>query len=444
MKTSALRSLTFAQLAFGLVIQLGGCASEPPSEESDSASVTAALASRAAVATRTVAAPAASKTAAIAGTKSPVVTTATLAQPTVTPTVAPTTGGSGATSELEALHPWDVVISQTGGNDCRGILIHPSWVLTAAHCIGVYPAIVSYSRTDPTTNALSQDSRMADIYAPARGMFIPTTYTLDNGFGQPIDDIALIKLATPFNIDRNIQTAGMPRGPANPGRTGIVATNNHTTQPAGYTAVVRTPQLATADCTAPAGFVCITPPAGSICHGDSGSGFTELLDGRATVVGILSNMSVDGTESCIAADKQVELTDVYAHRDWILSTMGMSLEQVEGRVRVRASGTSTGSMSLTCTATSGPTVEVGMNVPGSEIGIDCDDASVVCQPASGQSLSGFGVRITAADGSVTTQSLPFLPAFTATYADPGATFQQYTCSVSSGLVNAAETSLQTY
>ena len=444
MNPSSLRSLIFVPLAFGLVMELGGCASEPPPGEADTASVTEALTSRAAAASGDVATTAAaSKTAALAAAKSQTVAVAPSAPVTVTPTVTPTTGGSSATSNLETLHPWDVRIGGTGGLDCRGILIHPSWVLTAAHCIGPYPGTVSYSRTDPTTGVVSQGSRSFDLNGRQRGMFVHEGYKMDSGFGQPVDDIALIRLATPFTINRSIQTAGLPRAPANPGRTGTVATNNHVALPAGYTAVVRTPQLATTDCAAPSGFLCISPPAGSLCHGDSGSGFTELLDGRATVVGLLSNVSVSGTDDCIGDSKQAELTDVYAYQSWILSKMGMSLEQVAGRVRLRASGTSAGLLSLTCISTNGPTVEVGMNVPGGEIAMDCDDASVVCKAPSGQSLTGFNLRTVAPDGSVTTQSLPYLPAFTATYADPGATFQQYTCSVSSGLATAAAASLTT-
>ena len=86
-----------------------------------------------------------------------------------------------------------------------------------------------------------------------------------------------------------------------------------------------------------------------MCHGDSGSGFVEIRDGRATIVGVTSNIDSDGSD-CIPANKQAQLADVFAYRDWIYATMGMSPEQVDGRVRLRWSGLASqpGIMSLQC------------------------------------------------------------------------------------------------
>ena len=424
MFTQSLRSLVLAPLVLGPLLSAGGCDSVGGSEEVETAGASDALTIRTGIATTDLVA--------ASGSRTVVPVSGSL-------TVSPPPGGNSVGSDLETLHPWDVRIGGTGGLSCRGILIHPSWVLTAAHCIGPYPGTVSFSRTDPATGMVSTDSQSFDAAGRSRGMFVHPSYVPDSGFGQPQNDIALIRLASPFQIDRNIQTAGLPRAAANPGRTGMVATNNHTTLPAGSTAVVRAAQLSAADCAAPSGFFCIRPPAGSLCRGDSGSGFTELLDGRATVVGLLSNIS--GGDDCIAADKQAELTDVYAYESWILSTVNLSLEGVAGRVRVRASEASNGTLSLTCISANGAPVQIGMNVPGGEIAIDCDDASVVCGAPSGRSLTGFSLRTIAPNGSATVQALPYLPAFTATYADPGASFLQYTCSVSTGItaVSAATT-----
>lgn len=333
-------------------------------------------------------------------------------------------------SGLESAHPWVVQISGTGGLDCRGVLIHPSWVLTAGHCIGTIAGSVSYARTDPTTGVTTQDSRSFDVNGPHRGMFLHPAFRLDSGFGQPLNDIALIRLQTPFTLDRNIQTVALPRSAAIAGRSGTITTHNHVAQPAGYTALFRTPQLAAAACSTPTGFVCIAPPAGSLCKGDSGSGFVELLDGRATVVGITSNVS--GGDDCIGVNGRAQLSDVFNYRSWILTTMGKTQEQVAGRVRVRWSGyASSGIMRLTCIATNGAPIEVPMNVPGGELSMDCDDASVVCQPeASAYFMSGFSMRSVSADGgSVTVSQLPYLSGWTAAYADPGSAFQEYTCAV---------------
>lgn len=447
------RSWVTPMIVGALFLHLGGCASEPLSDEGEPSSSSSALASRAAASRSvddTTAAGSEKITAVVAArTKSSATTSGDAA------TVIPVSGGSGGTSDLESSHPWAVRISGTGGLDCRGVLIHPSWVLTAAHCIGTIAGNVSYARTDPTTGAVSQDSRSFDVYGRNQGMFVPNTYVAGVNFGQPKDDIALIRLATPFTIDRNIQTVGLPRSPANPGRTGIIATNDHSAAlPAGYTAIVHSPQLAPADCAAPSGFLCINPPATSLCQGDSGSGFVMTLDGRATVVGIVSNGSnLDPTNHCIGVNGQAELTDVYSYRDWILGTMGMSLEQVAGRVRLRGAGassfdmlrgigaSSTGMLSLRCLSTDSaappPYVEVATNVPGGEIAIDCDGAQVFCLPPAGLSLTGFDVRTIGAGG--TTTALPYLSDFTVALVHPGASFQQYTCTVGGGLLTSTGT-----
>ena len=42
-------------------------------------------------------------------------------------------------------------------------------------------------------------------------MFVHPEFDPDSGFGQPKNDIALIRLATPFTINAGIQTAALPR-----------------------------------------------------------------------------------------------------------------------------------------------------------------------------------------------------------------------------------------
>ena len=97
------------------------------------------------------------------------------------------------------------------------------------------------------------------------------------------------------------------------------------------------------------------------------------------MTGVVSNLSGGG--DCIAANQQLQLADVFAYRDWIYSTMGKSPEQVDGRVRVRWSGLASapGSMSLEClSAPATGTISSTMNIPGSEISMDCDRVRVTC------------------------------------------------------------------
>lgn len=417
MKSPSFKSLASMLLAGALSAPVVGCGMEGLTEDDETTSATGALTRAAAVAD--IDAVAAESTTTTPRTISPAVVAAAL------------TPAPSATTDLERNYPWSVRIGQTGGLDCRGTLIHPLWVLTAAHCIGPFAGVVTYSRTDPATGVVTGGSQQFNANGPQRGMFVHPDYERDTGFGQPENDIALIRLAAPFAIDRNIQTAALPRFWANPGRVGTIATNNHSNAPAGYTSIVRAPQLTDAECSSPSGFICISPPEGSLCPGDSGSGFVEILDGRATLVGITSNIAGGG--GCIAANKQAQLVDVFAYRDWIYATMGKSPEQVDGRVRLRWSGVASqpGIMSLQCLSAPLPAIEVSMNVPGSEIAMDCDDARVFCQPqGSNLNMSGFTQRTFAANGAlVATQALPYLPTFTAAFANPGSSFHRYDCSV---------------
>jgi hypothetical protein len=431
MKTPTFKSLT-SLLLFGALAgaQLTGCGTQGDAEVDDAevSSTTGALSRTAAVADVDTAAVGTSGVTRGTTTVNTTTTKVLTSVPSVQLTQAPPPAGT----DFERNHPWSVYISGTGGLSCRGTLIHPSWVLTAAHCMGPVAGSVGYTRTDTSGNAIT-DSRPFDVAGPHRGMFQHPDYVADSGFGQPKNDIMLIRLATPFTINNNIQTAALPRFFANPGRTGTIATNNHSNAPAGYVSIVRTQQLPT--CTGPDGFFCISPPASSLCKGDSGSGFVEILDGRAQLFGITSNIDSNG-DDCIAASKQAELVDVYAYRDWIYSTMGMSPQQADGRVRLSWSGAASqpGIMSLQClsTGTTGPAVEVSMNVPGSEIAMDdCDDVRVFCQPqGSNLNMSSFTKRTFAPNGALTaTEALPYFPTFTVAAADAGSSFLGFNCGV---------------
>src|SRR5262245_39379400 len=66
------------------------------------------------------------------------------------------------TSEPDYKYPWVVFI---GGTKCKGVLIHPQSVLTAAHCVpspvpGQYLPL--YTRTDPHSSTLHKDLRISE------------------------------------------------------------------------------------------------------------------------------------------------------------------------------------------------------------------------------------------------------------------------------------------
>lgn len=428
MKSPSLKSLV-SMLLFGAlgIGQLAGCGELGETADDDLSSTASALSRTTAV---DAVAPAPAATPKRTATLDPAVAKGSVAG-TVTAALTPAPPPAG--TDFDGNHPWSVYLTGTGGLSCRGTLIHPQWVLTAGHCMGPYAGSVAYDRTDPVTGVKASDSRRFDEAGANRGIFRHPNYVADSGFGQPKNDIMLVRLAQPFAIDRNIQTAALPRFFANPGRTGTIATNNHSNAPAGYVSIVRTTQQST--CTAPNGFICISPPAGSLCKGDSGSGFVELLNGRAQLVGVTSNIDSSDGGDCVAANKQAELADVYAYRDWIYSTIGLNPEQADGRVRLRWSGAASqpGIMSLQCLSATRPAVEVSMDVPGSEISMDgCDDVRVFCQPqGSYLAMSSFTMRTIASNGALlSTTALAIFPAFAIAAGDPGSSFLGFTCGVS--------------
>ena len=151
------------------------------------------------------------------------------------------------------------------------------------------------------------------------------------------------------------------------------------------------------------------------------------------MTGVASNID-GGSGDCIAADKQAQLVDVFAYRDWIYSTMGLSPEQVDGRTRVRWSGLAAapGTMSLEClSAPSTAMVSAPMNIPGSEISTECDRVRVWCLSlGTNRNMSSFTMRTFAPNGALTaTQPLSILPTFTTALGEPASSFLRFDCGV---------------
>jgi hypothetical protein len=229
------------------------------------------------------------------------------------------------------------------------------------------------------------------------------------------NDIALIKLAQPFSISPYIQTVGLPSSPRVAGVVGTVASFSHTMMlPPDKLAIFRAPipqqeytkifHISTSDAT------------GSLCPGDSGSGFVTDENGRATVRGIASSVNV--SSDCVTpAGNEVDFTDVFAYRDWILQTMGGITDNIlAGNTRVRWSGRGAhGEMILNCfNPDDGLFMSGPLNVSGVEVGANCEAdrthriLCVLSEPlAMDVRITGFTMKTTSADGSIDVQSLPY-------------------------------------
>jgi hypothetical protein len=214
----------------------------------------------------------------------------------------------GGTIEPDYQFPW--VIDVEGTLTGKGVLIAPTWVLTAAHNVetSFSGARVSYSRTDPATGKVSRGSQTT-----AAGSVIvhPSYHT-----GSPDFDLALLRLSTPFAADPLLQPAALPIAAAVVGQTGALASISHTmTLPPGKLAVLRGPVILTGGQT----FIAKSPTA-SLCPGDSGSGFVSSIGGLNVVAGIASQ-AVAG--DCTKPNIEFTAVDVFQHLDWIRSTVGI-------------------------------------------------------------------------------------------------------------------------
>ena len=359
----------------------------------------------------------------------------------------------GATFEPDAKYPWVVTVQST--LTCRGVLLDPRWILTAAHCVRTSGApgnaTITYVRTNPTNGATQTEKRTAG--SGSGGVYIHPQY---DPARDHINDIALIKVGQPFTITPFLQTVGLPQDLRRQGVVGTLANFSHNAMvPAGQVAIFRAPLPAYTP-TMPPNYptpndtkIYITAMAAnaSLCEGDSGSGFVTVEYGRATVRGVASQ---GNTGNCMTPNGEAVFTDVFAFRGWIFQTMGMSNAALTGNTRIRWSGyAARGTMTVACFNPNNGNLVGPLNVVGVEEGTQCEAGqtqTVMCTLDKTQNstkifgppvLTGMTMRTTA-NGASQVQSIP-PSGSTASFFGllPAGTSREFTCQIGGSVTSGA-------
>ncbi|XP_015432417.1 PREDICTED: trypsin-1-like [Dufourea novaeangliae] len=219
--------------------------------------------------------------------------------------------------------PHQVSLQSSGMSFCGGSIIADQWVVTAAHCMA-YPADWMTVRAGTTTKSSGGSvHKVAEI-------IIHEDY-VTNYYGVPENDVAVMKLSTPFKLDKTRQPIRIFKQNEE-SKVGInaVVSGWGAVREGGSTAevlqAVNVPIVSKSVCNkayqpyggVPAGQICAAVQEGGkdACQGDSG--------GPMTIGGRLAGL-VSWGYGCARQGYPGVHTEVAAFSDWIVSKTGIKV-----------------------------------------------------------------------------------------------------------------------
>lgn len=114
----------------------------------------------------------------------------------------------GGVDASQAQFPHQISLRYRSSHNCGGSIVARSWVLTAAHCVTTTDssgALVTYAPTDLNVRAGSNDRFSGGVINQVVEVIVHEDY------GNFLNDVALLRLETPFIYSSSIQAIALPK-----------------------------------------------------------------------------------------------------------------------------------------------------------------------------------------------------------------------------------------
>ncbi|XP_078692043.1 uncharacterized protein LOC144922256 [Branchiostoma floridae x Branchiostoma belcheri] len=233
----------------------------------------------------------------------------------------------GGTAALPGSWPWQVYLLRFGSFRCGGNLIHPLWVLTAAHCVDTSPSPSNYIVILGKYRKYSTDSTEQRLQV--------SKVIVHSGYSRnPTNkDLALLKLAQPATLNQYVWPVCLASGPGADPPTGThcVSTGWGSTKGTGNDFVLKQasfPLVSNERCDdssvyagrITAFMICAgyyDAGGHGTCSGDSGGPLVCSTGGKWTLHGVTSW----GATDCASPGHPGVYARVSSMRGWIDQTM---------------------------------------------------------------------------------------------------------------------------